>query len=109
VHVERGTDAAAEAVAHLLADEPNGTPPPTQIIAHPGGLKVIKAIETALPAYPLDATRRVLSNHGNMSSPSVLFALAEALRVGRPEPERDWWMVSFGAGFSAHGCRITAE
>ncbi len=100
---------AAEAVAHLLADEPPGTPPPTQIIAHPGGLKVIKAIETALPAYPLNATRHVLSNHGNMSSPSVLFALDEALRVGRPEPEHHWWMVSFGAGFSAHSCRITAE
>jgi len=100
---------AADAVAHLLADEPSGTPPPTQIIAHPGGLKVINAIETALPAYSLDATRLVLSKHGNMSSPSVLFALAEALRVGRPEPEHHWWMVSFGAGFSAHSCRITAE
>jgi alkylresorcinol/alkylpyrone synthase len=99
---------AADAVSHLLADEPFGTPPPTQIIAHPGGREVIKAIEGVLPAYPLDATRRVLRNHGNMSSPSVLFALAEALRVGRPEPERDWWMVSFGAGFSAHGCRITS-
>ncbi len=98
---------AADAVSHLLAAEPFGAKPISRIIAHPGGREVIKAIETTLPAYPLDATRRVLRDCGNMSSPSVLFALQEALRDGRPETDRDWWLVSFGAGFSAHGCRIS--
>jgi alkylresorcinol/alkylpyrone synthase len=77
------------------------------MIAHPGGRKVIEAIEAALPAYSLDATRQVLREHGNMSSPSVLFALADVLRAGAPVAGQDWWLVSFGAGFSVHGCRIT--
>ena len=99
---------AADAVSHLLAAEPFGAKPISRIIAHPGGREVIKAIETTLPSYPLDATRRVLRDCGNMSSPSVLFALQEALRDGRPDTDRDWWLVSFGAGFSAHGCRISS-
>jgi len=41
-----------------------------------------------------------------MSSPSVLFALARALDNGTPEEAGDWWLTSFGAGFSAHGCRL---
>ena len=99
---------AADAVSHLLAAEPFGATPVGRIIAHAGGREVIKTLEAALPAYPLDATRAVLRDHGNMSSPSVLFALEEALRTARPEPGRDWWLVSFGAGFSAHSCRLSS-
>jgi len=99
---------AAGAVTRLLADEPRDARPIGRILAHAGGREVVKAIETALPAYPLDATREVLRDHGNMSSPSVLFALEVALRDSRPGPDGDWWLVSFGAGFSAHGCRLGA-
>jgi len=48
----------------------------------------------------------VLRDFGNMSSPSVLFALEENLRTAMPGPDGDFWLVSFGAGFSAHSCRI---
>ena len=41
-----------------------------------------------------------------MSSASVLFALEEALRDGGPGRGGDFWLVSFGAGFSAHSCRL---
>jgi predicted naringenin-chalcone synthase len=41
-----------------------------------------------------------------LSSPSVLFALERALRDGLPDERGDWWLTSFGAGFSAHGCRV---
>jgi predicted naringenin-chalcone synthase len=99
---------AAEAVTHLLAAEPADSAPISRILAHAGGREVIKALEAALPAYPLDATREVLRDHGNMSSPSVLFALEVALRDAQPEPGQDWWLVSFGAGFSAHSCRLGA-
>ena len=34
------------------------------------------------------------------------FALEEALKDGAPGPGGDFWLVSFGAGFSAHSCRI---
>jgi len=40
-----------------------------------------------------------------MSSPSVLFALDRAFRDGSPDENDDRWLTSFGAGFSAHGCR----
>lgn len=98
---------AANAVSQLLSAELSRAPAPVRMIAHPGGRKVIEAIEAALPAYSLDVSRQVLRDHGNMSSPSVLFALAEVLRAGPPVPGQDWWLVSFGAGFSVHGCRIT--
>jgi alkylresorcinol/alkylpyrone synthase len=41
-----------------------------------------------------------------MSSPSVLFALERALGERSPDEMHDWWLTSFGAGFSAHGCRL---
>jgi hypothetical protein len=36
----------------------------------------------------------------------VLFALEETLKGAAPGPGGDFWLVSFGAGFSAHSCRI---
>jgi alkylresorcinol/alkylpyrone synthase len=83
--------------------------PIRRIIAHPGGRDVLNAVEAAIPGYPLDASRRVLRDCGNMSSPSVLFALEEAMRNDRPDANADWWLVSFGAGFSAHACRFGVE
>jgi alkylresorcinol/alkylpyrone synthase len=41
-----------------------------------------------------------------MSSPSVLFVLEETLKAATPGNDGDFWLVSFGAGFSAHSCRI---
>jgi predicted naringenin-chalcone synthase len=98
---------AARSVAHLLAAEPSSLAPPGRILCHPGGRDVLDALEAALPGYPLEASRRVLRDFGNLSSPSVLFVLAAALQAGeRPGPAADWWLVAFGAGFSAHSCRL---
>jgi len=100
---------AADAVTRLLAAEPPDQPRPARILSHPGGRDVLDALETALPGYPLDFSRRVLREHGNMSSPSVLFALDLALREAPPPaPDAPWWLVGFGAGFSTHSCRLTA-
>lgn len=95
---------AAAAVGELFARERER--PPAQIVSHTGGRDVLDALESALPGFPLDASRVTLRAHGNMSSPSVLFALEEALHTGRPRADGDWWIVSFGAGFSAHACRL---
>jgi len=99
---------AADVVTRLFLDESQraGAAPISRIIAHPGGRDVVTALETALPNHDFSASRTVLRAHGNMSSPSVLFVLEEALRNDRPAAGRDWWLVSFGAGFSAHGCRF---
>ncbi|MFT3784372.1 MAG: 3-oxoacyl-[acyl-carrier-protein] synthase III C-terminal domain-containing protein [Nibricoccus sp.] len=99
---------AAQAVDNLFAAERArvGAAPIERVLAHSGGREVIAEVSKVLPPeYPLAETRSVLRDYGNMSSPSVLFALAEAMKGGRPE-KGDWWLVSFGAGFSAHGCRI---
>jgi len=101
---------AAAAVSRLLTagQARAGARPIRRIIAHPGGRDVLNELEAALPDFPLAASRRVLRDFGNMSSPSVLFALQEAMREGQPDANNDWWLVSFGAGFSAHSCRFGA-
>jgi alkylresorcinol/alkylpyrone synthase len=82
--------------------------PISRILSHAGGKDVLAALEAELPGSDFSISREILRRHGNMSSPSVLFALAEALRTDRPSPSEDWWLTSFGAGFSAHACRLSA-
>jgi alkylresorcinol/alkylpyrone synthase len=99
---------AAAAVAQLLAGERDrpGARPISRLISHVGGRDVLDAIEQTCGNCDLTASREVLRTCGNMSSPSVLFALERALHEGSPDDQGDWWLISFGAGFSAHGCRI---
>src|SRR6202158_2210112 len=71
-----------------------------QFICHPGGAKVLDAIETALELQKgtLRDEREVLRGHGNMSAPSVLFVLERALKRGL----RGSTVVSaLGPGFTA--------
>lgn len=70
---------------------------------HPGGANIIEEIkdEVGISESQLHPTRTVLSEYGNMSSPTVLFVLGDILENGIRE--NDWCvMVSFGAGLSAH-------
>ena len=76
------------------------------MVSHTGGRDVLEAIKPVVAPHRLDASTRVLRECGNMSSPSVLFALEETLKDGPPNGAGDFWLVSFGAGFSAHSCRI---
>ena len=98
---------AAGAVKMLYTRAEAGNQRPIRrILSHTGGRDVLDALEKELPQHDFGTSRTVLRRHGNMSSPSVMFALAEALREDRPEPSADWWLTSFGAGFSAHACRV---
>jgi alkylresorcinol/alkylpyrone synthase len=100
---------AAGAVRDLYHRATSGDARPiSRILSHAGGKDVLAALEAALPGHDFSISRQILRRHGNMSSPSVLFALAEALREDRPSPLEDWWLTSFGAGFSAHACRLSA-
>lgn len=94
---------AAEAVAALYARR---TAEPQRVLAHSGGRDVIEALEAVLP-HPLPETRGVLQDYGNMSSPSLLFALERALQD--PGDDRRWWLTAFGAGFAAHACEFWRE
>lgn len=71
-----------------------------RFICHPGGMKVLAAMESALSVAPgtLDHERAVLAQYGNMSSPTVLFVLERAIRAGLPERAA---MIAMGPGFSA--------
>lgn len=95
---------AAGAVGRLWAER--GPHPVSRVIAHPGGRDVLEALAPVVAPHSLAASARTLETCGNMSSPTVLFALEETLRTASPGPAGDFWLVSFGAGFSAHSCRI---
>jgi alkylresorcinol/alkylpyrone synthase len=71
-------------------------------LAHPGGPKVMQALEDGLGIAPaLDVSRRSLAEVGNLSSVSVLCILDELLRSGRPRPG-DWGvLMAMGPAFCA--------
>lgn len=95
---------AAAATTRLWRDR--GDRPVARVVSHSGGQDVLAALGGAVPDHSLAAAAEVLRDCGNMSSPSVLFSLAETLKTAAPGPEGDFWLISFGAGFSAHTCRI---
>jgi alkylresorcinol/alkylpyrone synthase len=72
-------------------------------ITHPGGIKVIKAYEESLELGNgfMDLPRKVLREHGNMSSPSVLYVLEEFLMNGEHKPEEYGLISALGPGFSS--------
>jgi alkylresorcinol/alkylpyrone synthase len=78
-----------------------------RFICHPGGMKVIEALETAfgLGQGTLDHEREVLSDHGNMSSPTVLFILDRARRAGLPQRSV---VSALGPGFTASSVTLAA-
>jgi alkylresorcinol/alkylpyrone synthase len=71
-----------------------------RFICHPGGVKVIEALEQALSIGQgqLDHERAVLAEHGNMSAPTVLFVLERARRAGLPHNSV---VTALGPGFTA--------
>ncbi|MFN7960116.1 MAG: 3-oxoacyl-[acyl-carrier-protein] synthase III C-terminal domain-containing protein [Thermoanaerobaculia bacterium] len=70
-------------------------------VAHPGGPKVLEAMQEALelPAGALDITWRSLREVGNLSSTSVLLVLAETLENHRPAPGTLGMITAMGPGF----------
>jgi predicted naringenin-chalcone synthase len=103
--LDRSVPELAAAAVKRLWDE-RGARPVSRVVAHPGGPDVIEALSPVVAPYALSASAETLRNNGNMSSPSVLFALEQTLRDGASAKDGDFWLVSFGAGFSAHTCRI---
>ena len=97
-------DLAAEAVGQLWRQR--GERPVAHVVAHSGGRDVIESVEPVVAPHTLATSSAVLRRCGNMSSPSVLFVLEEALKSEPPNGAGDFWMVSFGAGFAAHSCRL---
>jgi predicted naringenin-chalcone synthase len=64
---------------------------------HPGGPKILTSVEQSLQLDPeaLRLSRSVLSDHGNMSSATMLFILERFALNSIPKP---WLMLGFGPG-----------
>ena len=71
-----------------------------KFICHPGGAKVVDAIETALSLDQgtLEHERQVIADYGNMSAPTVLFILERARAKGLPPRSL---LTALGPGFTA--------
>jgi len=78
---------------------------------HPGGSRVLDAVQRGLRLddASMRHSRRVLRRYGNMSSPSVLFVLAEALASAPPPP--DSWIVlaAFGPGLGIEAALLRTD
>jgi len=70
-------------------------------VAHPGGPKVIDAVEAALGLddKALALTRASLARVGNLSSASVLHVLADTLDTAAPPPGSTGVLLAMGPGF----------
>ena len=70
-------------------------------VAHPGGPKVLAAMERALdlPAEALEASWRSLRRVGNLSSASVLMVLGDAMENRRPPSGTYGLLLAMGPGF----------
>lgn len=97
-------EAVAEHVGPLVKDllAPRGLDP-SDVRAwavHPGGPRVLDAVADGLGLAPaaLDPSRRVLAEHGNCSSATVLLVLDELLRQGPLEGPTV--MLAFGPGLT---------
>ena len=92
-HMRRATE-------QFLASNALGLRDIDSFVCHPGGAKVLDALEEAfgLPIGALEQSRAVLRDYGNMSAATVLFVLD---RVLGERPARRHLLSSLGPGFSA--------
>jgi len=97
----------AEAVGGMCAQLGIAKEEIGRFCCHPGGVKVIDAIEHALELNQgdLNLEREVLRDYGNMSAPTVLFVLERLLERGLPEKVM---MTAFGPGFTCAGMLLEA-
>lgn len=72
---------------------------------HPGGAKVITALERALSLGQgyLAHERAILAEYGNMSAPTVLFVLERLVAAGLPSRTL---LTAMGPGFTATCCSL---
>ncbi len=72
---------------------------------HPGGPRILQAVQDSLrlDAAMLSASREVLAEHGNMSSPTVLFILQRLLQQDDKFP---CVMLGFGPGLTVEAALI---
>ena len=95
--------AAAEVVDDVLSSQGLGSADIEHWALHTGGEKIINAVRDGIgiPEEKVWASRKVLSEYGNMSSPTVWFVVDEIRKRGITSGNL-CMMVAYGAGLSAH-------
>jgi alkylresorcinol/alkylpyrone synthase len=90
----------APAIAGILARAGLALEDVDRFACHPGGSKVIAALELALSLEQgsFDHERTILADYGNMSSPTVLFVLDRIIRAGLPSRTL---LTAMGPGFTS--------
>jgi alkylresorcinol/alkylpyrone synthase len=98
--LERGI---ADSVTEFLAEHDLAVDDVGSWICHPGGPKVIDAVQRALklPDSAVAASRRSLAEVGNLSSASVLHILEMITDTERPPAGAPGLMIGLGPGVSA--------
>jgi alkylresorcinol/alkylpyrone synthase len=93
-HVRRDVDA-------FLAAHGLKRPDIAAWISHPGGPRVLEAMQQALglPAGALELSWKTLNEVGNLSSASVLLVLKETLATRPPAPGSHGLVIAMGPGF----------
>ncbi len=73
---------------------------------HPGGPRVVATLREALGLHPEHCAHStgVLADHGNMSSPTVLFILERLRALDVPRP---WLALAFGPGLAGEAALLT--
>jgi alkylresorcinol/alkylpyrone synthase len=90
-----------EDVDGFLADQGLSRREISSYVCHPGGPKVLEALQEVLelPQEALALTWDSLKRVGNLSSASVLMVLADTLETHRPPPGSHGLMLAMGPGF----------
>jgi alkylresorcinol/alkylpyrone synthase len=90
----------APAISGILARAGLALEDVDRFACHPGGAKVITALELALSLEQgsLDHERAVLADYGNMSAPTALFVLDRIIQGGLPSRTL---LTAMGPGFTA--------
>lgn len=109
--LDEGLDVILDPSIPAFVEEHAGAPlrafagTPDSYAFHPGGPKVLDAFERALGVAPaaFQASRDVLADHGNMSSPTVFYVLERVLAA--PKPGRVL-LSALGPGFAAESALL---
>ncbi|MFI6447678.1 type III polyketide synthase [Kitasatospora sp. NPDC050543] len=90
-----------EEVRSFLAEHDLKPPDVTAWVCHPGGPKVLDAVQESLDldVHALEVTRRSLNAVGNLSSASVLHILRDTLALSPPPPGTPGLLLAMGPGF----------
>lgn len=89
-------------VEDFLRDHGLALPQVRHLIFHPGGKRILEVYnqELGLPEESLRFSMKMLREHGNVSSSSVLIILDEILRCGEAEAGDAGLLLAMGPGFT---------